>query len=186
MPLLGSVRSRITLATTVVFAVALALAAGLLLYLSRRTLVDDVRDSLTADLTTARAQLNRGVATELSLLQLGQAVDPLDVTTRLASEECAPILVGEYGGRPRPLAEFFYLDGLSDDAAARYEACILESDPFSEAVAVCEAGAIEALGNPVLSFGEARSLIASRSSTGRWRRVSPTRCRWTCASRRPR
>lgn len=166
MPLLGSVRSRITLATTVVFAVALALAAGLLLYLSRRTLVDDVRDSLTADLTTARAQLNRGVATELSLLQLGQAVDPLDVTTRLASEECAPILVGEYGDRPRPLAEFFYLDGLSDDAAARYEACILESDPFSEAVAVCEAGAIEALGNPVLSFGEARSLIASPEFDG--------------------
>jgi len=166
MPLLGSVRSRITLATTVVFAVALALAAGLLLYLSRRTLVDDVRDSLTADLTTAREQLNRGVATELSLLQLGQAVDPLEVTTRLASEECAPILAGEYGDRPRPLSEFFYLDGLSEDAAARYEACILETDPFSEAVAVCEAGAIETLGNPVLSFADARAMIGSEEFDG--------------------
>ncbi len=158
---LGSLRSRITVVATLVVGIALTLAAILLLSLSRSALLDDVRQSLADDLTTAQEQLNRGVATELSLLQLGQAVDPLEVTTQLASIECAPILAEAYGSSIRPLSEFYYFEGVSPLVAVTYSDCIEETDPYYEAVADCETVAIDSLGDPEVTFREAEELIAS-------------------------
>ncbi len=159
--LFGTLRSRITVVTTLVVAAALTLAAILLLFLSRSALIDDVRDTLTDDLTTAQEQLNRGVATELSLLQLGQAVDPLDVSTQLASIECGPILAEAFGNTPRPLSEFFYIEGISPLVAVTYQDCIEATDPYFEAVTACEAAAIDVLGNPTVTYSVAEDIILS-------------------------
>jgi signal transduction histidine kinase len=158
---LGSVRSRITVVTTLVVAGALTLAAVLLLGLSRSTLVDDVRKTLTQDLLAAREQLNRGVITELSLLELGQAVDPVEVSTELANLECAPPLGEAYGTVPRSLSEFYQREGISPLIAAEYEDCIEQTNPYTESVARCEISTIKSLGDPVLTFEEAQELLSS-------------------------
>ncbi len=163
-PRFRSVRSRVTTITTVVVGTALALAGAGLLTLSRRSLVDDVRGVLGDNLSGARDVLNTSVVTELTLLRLGQEVEPEAALDTEVPEECRPVLVEAYGRVVRPFSTYQQLGDLGPDASAAFEACAAASDPFRvSAIEVCESEAVAALGNPDVSYAEYLRLLGSES-----------------------
>jgi signal transduction histidine kinase len=163
-PRFRSVRSRVTTITTIVVGAALALAGVGLLNVSRRSLVDDVRGVLGDNLSGARDLLNASVVTELTLLSLGQEVEPESALSTGVPAECLPVLVAEYGPAVRPFSTYQELGDLAPDAAAAYEACAAARDPYRvSAIDVCEAEAVAALGNPDVTFTEYRLLLSSES-----------------------
>ncbi|MBW2257926.1 MAG: HAMP domain-containing protein, partial [Deltaproteobacteria bacterium] len=161
MPIFRTVRSRVTAATTLIVAVAM-LGAGIgVLVLTRRALVSDVRGALTDNLAEAREDLNRGVVTELGLLSLGASVDTFAVTTRLVNQACSPILAGAYGAEPRAFADFLDLRGIDAPTFIAYDDCVSRTDPYFESSAHCEQVAIDALGNPEVTFAEFQVMAGS-------------------------
>jgi signal transduction histidine kinase len=160
LPFLRSVRARITVVTTLTVALVLAVAAAGLLRVSRRSLVQDVRGTLTENLLEAQRALNRGVVTELSLLALGLAVDPIDATTDIVDEQCAPILAEAYGERRRPFEVYYYFERIPADTFFEYDDCVTESDPFYEAIEVCDTEAIAVMGDRRVTFAEFQDLVS--------------------------
>lgn len=161
MALFRSVRARVTVAATLLVAIALTVAAVGLLTAARQSLVDDVRGTLTENLAEAQTALNRGVITELTLLSLGLTVDPLAATTQIVDEQCAPILAAAYGDEVRAFETYYFFEDLSDDAFFEYDDCVVAKDPFFDSVFECDEIAIEAIGNPQLTFTEFQEAIDS-------------------------
>lgn len=166
MPLFRSVRSRITLITTVVVGAALVAGGLALLLITRRALISDIRVTLTDNLIDARGELDRGVATELALLSLGVAVDPFSVTSQMIDRNCAPVLGAAYGTGERPFRDFYYLEGIDDTAVLRYETCTQRTNPLFSSTERCEAAAIAAVGNPVVTFDEFEEIASSDEFRG--------------------
>ena len=161
MPLFRSVRSRITVITTLVVGAAL-IAGGLgLLAITRRALISDVRVTLTNNLVDARAELDRGVATELALLSLGVAVDPFSVTSQMIDRTCAPLLAEAYGDEESTFAHFYYLRGIRNAVVLNYEACTQRNNPLFASTEQCEREAISAVGNPTVNFDEYEEIASS-------------------------
>ena len=96
---------------------------------------------------------------ELTLLALGQAVDPLDATTEIVDRVCSPILADAYGDRELTFSDFYFFEGISDDVFFAYDDCVVANDPFFDAVAGCDESAIEAIGNPTLTFAQFSELL---------------------------
>jgi signal transduction histidine kinase len=166
MPLFRSVRSRITLVTTLVVGAAL-IAGGLgLLAITRRALIDDVRVTLTNNLDDARAELDRGVATELALLSLGVAVDPFSVTSQMIDRTCAPLLAEAYGSEEHSFSHFYYLRGIRNAVVLDYEACTQRNNPLFSSTEQCEREAIAAVGNPTVGFADYAELASSDEFRG--------------------
>jgi signal transduction histidine kinase len=161
MPLFRSVRSRITMVTTLIVAATLMVAGVGLLVFTRRALVSDVRRALTANLVEAQQELNNGVVAELGLLSLGVTVDPFEITGDIVEGTCSPILAEAYGSRNRQMNEFLTLGSLDEDTIAAYEACIAQSDPMVQSVGHCEQVAVDAVGDPYVTFEEFRAIVAS-------------------------
>jgi signal transduction histidine kinase len=163
-PRFRSVRSRVTTITTIVVGGSLALAGVGLLTVSRRSLVDDVRGVLGDNLSGARDVLNASVVTELTLLRLGQDVEPEAALATDIPQECLPVLVEAYGRVVRPFSVYQQFGDLDAEAAAAFDACAASSDPFYvSAIDVCQAEAVAALGDPEVSFAEYRRLLESQS-----------------------
>lgn len=161
MPLFRSVRSRITVVTTLVVGAAL-IAGGLgLVAITRRALIGDVRVTLTNNLADVRAELDRGVATELALLSLGVAVDPFSVTSQMIDRTCAPLLAEAYGSAEHAFSHFYYLRGIRNAVVLNYEACTQRNNPLFTSTEQCEREAIVAVGNPTVSFAEYEELASS-------------------------
>ena len=103
MPLFRSVRSRLTVVTTLIVGAALVAGGVGLLLITRNALISDVRVTLTRSLVDARRELDRGVVTELALLSLGVAVDPFEVTAETLDRTCSPVLAAGLRGAAAPL-----------------------------------------------------------------------------------
>lgn len=161
MPLFRSVRSRLTVATTLIVGAALVAGGAGLLVITRRALISDVRDTLTRSLVDARQELDRGVVTELALLSLGVAVDPFEVTAQTLNRTCAPVLGMAYGERPRRFSDFFYRRGIDEGVILAYETCTRRASPLFSATGQCERAAIDAIGNPVVTFAQFEEITAS-------------------------
>jgi signal transduction histidine kinase len=161
MPLLRSVRSRLTVATTLIVGAALVAGGVGMLLITRRALVSDVRDTLTRSLVDARRELDRGVVTQLALLSLGVAVDPFEVTSQTLDRTCASVLSLAYGERPRRFSEFFYREGIDESVILSYEACTRRASPLSTATGQCESSAIAAIGDPMVTFSQFEDISAS-------------------------
>ena len=146
MPLFRSVRSRLTVATTLIVGAALIAGGVGLLVITRRALISDVRVTLTRSLVDARRELDRGVVAELALLSLGVTVDPFEVTTQALDRTCSPLLAAAYGERPRRFSDFFYRDGIDERTILTYEACTRRSSPLYSATGQCEESAIATIG----------------------------------------
>ena len=161
--ILKTVRSRITVVATLV--VALTLVAGVvgLIAFSRVALISDVRTSLTDNLSEARTALDRGVVTELGLLQLGQAIDPFEATTRIADQACASILAEAYGDDLRPAETYYYFEDVADEVFFAYDDCVFENDPFYESVSACETEALDAWGTEPVTFAEFQEILDSEA-----------------------
>ncbi len=157
----GSVRTRITVVATLVVAAALIVGGTLLITLGRQALIDDVRETLTANLTETKEALDRGVITELGLLQLGVATDPFEATTRIADQICAPILEDAYGDQRLPVESFYYFEGISDATYFSYDQCVFDNDPYFEAVAGCEEVALERHAGREVTFAEFQEILHS-------------------------
>ncbi|MBP1632831.1 MAG: Signal transduction histidine kinase, partial [Acidobacteria bacterium] len=161
MPLFRSVRSRITVVTTLLVGAALVAGGVGLLLITRRALVSDVRDTLTRNLVDTRRELDRGVVTELALLSLGVAVDPFAVTSQMIDRTCAPLLADAYGTGERAFADFYYLEGIGDAAVLAYETCTQRTNPLFSSTERCERAAISSVGNPSVTFDEYEELASS-------------------------
>jgi signal transduction histidine kinase len=161
MPVFRSVRSRITVVTTLIVGAALVAGGVGLLLVTRRALISDVRVTLTRNLIDARRELDRGVVTELALLSLGVAIDPFEVTSQMVDRTCAPVLATFYGSEPRSFSDFYYLSGIDDAAILAYEACTRRNDPLSSSTGHCEQVAISTIGNPVVTFSEFEEMASS-------------------------
>ena len=161
MPLFRSVRSRITVVTTLLVGAALVAGGVGLLVITRRALVNDVRDTLTRHLVDARRELDRGVVTELALLSLGVAVDPFAVTSQMIDRNCAPLLADAYGTGERRFADFYYLSGIGDATVLAYETCTQRTNPLFSSTERCERAAISSVGNPLLTFDEYEEIASS-------------------------
>jgi signal transduction histidine kinase len=161
MAIFRSVRSRITLVTTLIVGGALVAGGVGLLLITRHALINDVRMTLTSNLIDARSELDRGVVTELALLSLGVAIDPLEVTSQMIDRDCTPVLAGSYGTEPRRFADFFYLTGIADSDVLAYESCTRSHHPLYAATGQCEQVAIATIGNPVVTFSEFEELASS-------------------------
>ena len=161
MPLFRSVRSRITVVTTLLVGAALVAAGVGLLLITRRALISDVRDTLTRNLVDTRRELDRGVVTELALLSLGVAVDPFAVTSQMIDRTCAPLLADAYGTGERAFADFYYLEGIGDAAVLAYENCTQRTNPLFSSTARCEQKAIASVGNPRVTFDEYEEIASS-------------------------
>ena len=161
MPLFRSVRSRITVVTTLLVGAALVAAGVGLLLITRRALISDVRDTLTRNLVDTRRELDRGVVTELALLSLGVAVDPFAVTSQMIDRTCAPLLADAYGTGERAFADFYYLEGIGDASVLAYENCTQRTNPLFSSTEGCEQEAITSVGNPVVTFDEYEEIASS-------------------------
>ncbi|MBM3695256.1 MAG: HAMP domain-containing protein [Actinobacteria bacterium] len=161
MPLFRSVRSRLTVATTLIVGAALVAGGAGLLFITRRALISDVRDTLTRSLVDARRELDRGVVAELALLSLGVAVDPFKVTGQTLDRNCASMLALAYGERPRRFSDFFYRTGIDESYLVAYDACTRRSSPLYTATGQCEEAAIAAIGDPVVSFSQFEEIATS-------------------------
>lgn len=161
MPLFRSVRSRLTVATTLIVGAALVAGGVGLLLITRRALISDVRDTLTRSLVDARRELDRGVVTELALLSLGVAVDPFEVTAQTLDRTCSPVLSLAYGERPRRFSDFFYRNGVDERVIVAYETCTRRASPLFSATGQCEQTAIGAIGNPVVTYSQFEEIAAS-------------------------
>jgi len=161
MPLFRSVRSRITVVTTLLVGAALVAAGVGLLLITRRALISDVRETLTRNLVDTRRELDRGVVTELALLSLGVAVDPFSVTSQMIDRTCAPLLADAYGTGERAFADFYYLEGIGDAAVLSYETCTQRTNPLFSSTERCEQEAISSVGNPVVTFDEYEEIASS-------------------------
>ncbi len=163
MALFRSVRSRITLVTTIIVAATLMAAGMGLLVFTRRALVSDVRRALTANLVEAQQELNNGVVTELGLLSLGVTVDPFEISGDIVEGTCSPILAEAYGNSRRQMDGFFALAALDEETVAAYEACIAASDPMVQSIGHCEQVAVDAVGNPYVTYEGFRDVVASEA-----------------------
>ncbi len=161
MPLFRSVRSRITVVTTLLVGAALVAAGVGLLLITRRALISDVRDTLTRNLVDTRRELDRGVVTELALLSLGVAVDPFAVTSQMIDRTCAPLLADAYGTGERAFADFYYLEGIGDASVLAYENCTQRTNPLFSSTESCEQEAIASVGNPLVTFDEYEEIASS-------------------------
>jgi|GEM_PF-604584 len=161
MALFRSVRSRLTVATTLIVGAALVAGGVGLLVITRRALIDDVRDTLTRSLADARSELDRGVVAELALLSLGVAVDPFEVTAETLDRTCSPVLAMAYGERPRRFSDFFYRDAIDEAVILAYETCTRRASPLYSATGQCERKAIDAIGDPVVTFSEFEEIASS-------------------------
>ncbi len=161
MPLFRSVRSRITVITTLLVGAALVAGGVGLLLITRRALISDVRVTLTRNLIDARRELDRGVATELALLSLGVAVDPFAVTSQMIDRTCAPLLADAYGSEERRFSDFYYLSGIDDAAVLAYETCTQRTNPLFSSTERCERVAISSVGNPLVSFAGYAEMASS-------------------------
>ncbi len=161
MPLFRSVRSRLTVFTTLIVGAALV-AGGLgLLLVTRNALIHDVRVTLTRSLVDARRELDRGVVTQLALLSLGVAVDPFEVTAETLNRTCSPVLSVAYGERPRRFSDFYYHNGIDETVVLAYESCTRRTSPLYSTTGQCEQGAIAAIGNPVVKFSQFEEIASS-------------------------
>lgn len=158
---LRTVRGRLTIATALVVGFVTIVASLSLYTVARRSLVGDVRDTLTENLTEARDILNRGVTTELNLLALGVATDPLEQSGLIIEQRCAGVLADAYGDERQTFEDFYLLVGVDDTTYLRYDDCLFETDPFYEATSVCAGLAIEEIGNPTVTFSEFQEMYAS-------------------------
>ncbi|MFH1331019.1 MAG: ATP-binding protein [Actinomycetota bacterium] len=156
-----SVRSRLTVVTTLIVGAALVAGGVGLLLITRRALISDVRDTLTRSLVDTRRELDRGVVTELALLSLGVAVDPFEVTAQTLDRTCSPVLSMAYGQRPRRFSDFFYRSGVDEGVILAYETCTRRASPLFSATGQCEQTAIGAIGNPVVTFSQFEEIAAS-------------------------
>jgi len=161
MPLFRSVRSRLTVATTLIVGAGLVAGGVGLLLVTRRALISDVRVTLTRSLVDARGELDRGVVTELALLSLGVAVDPFEVTAETLDRTCSPVLSLAYGERPRRFSDFYYRNGLNEGVILAYESCTRRANPLFSATGQCEQTAISAIGNPVITFSQFEEIASS-------------------------
>jgi signal transduction histidine kinase len=161
MPLFRSVRSRITVVTTVLVGVALIVGGVALLLITRRALISDVRVTLTGSLVDVRRELDRGVATELALLSLGVAVDPFAVTSQMIDRNCAPLLADAYGSQERSFSDFYYRRGIRNAAVLAYETCTQRTNPLFSSTKRCERVAINSVGNPVVTFDAYEEIASS-------------------------
>lgn len=155
-----TVRGRLTLWTTLVVALVAVVAAAALYGQSRRALVSDVRTTLTDNLDGAREVLDRSVATELNLLALGVATDPLDQSARIAEEQCSEILAASYGNSVHSFEEFYFLLWIDDVTYFAYEDCLRAADPSFAAAVGCDQVALLSIGNPRVTFDEYLDLLA--------------------------
>lgn len=162
-PRFRSVRSRVTTITTLLVGAALAIAGVGMLTISRRSLVDDVRDALAGNVIGARDLLNESVVTDITLLQVGQEIDPGAVSVDPVHEACSPILSESYGRVLRPFSTYMAVADLDPAAGAEYSACVAEHDAGRRTVEVCAAEAVAALGDPEVTFIEFRRLLESQS-----------------------
>jgi signal transduction histidine kinase len=161
MPLFRSVRSRLTVFTTLIVGAALVAGGVGLLLLTRNALISDVRVTLTRSLVDARRELDRGVVTQLALLSLGVAVDPFEVTAETLDRTCSPVLSLAYGQRPRRFSDFYYRNGIDEGAILAYGECTRRSSPLYSATGQCEQDAIAAIGNPVVTFSQFEEIASS-------------------------
>lgn len=157
---LRSVRMRVTAVATIVVALVLSGASTWLVFASRQSLVRDVRTALTDNLAAAQRAFNTAAVTELSLVSLSIALDPTQAAVRIASEGCAGILQDEYGDQVLPFDRFYYVDRIPDTVLFNYLNCVNAADPVYSATTRCEQAAIEAVGNPRVTFDEYRELLA--------------------------
>ncbi len=161
MPLFRSVRSRLTVFTTLIVGAALVVGGLGLLLLTRNSLISDVRVTLTRSLVDARRELDRGVVTQLALLSLGVAVDPLEVTAGTLERTCSPVLSVAYGERPRRFSDFYYRNGIDESVILAYESCTRRTSPLYSATGQCEQNAIAAIGNPVVDYSQFEEIATS-------------------------
>jgi signal transduction histidine kinase len=155
-----SVRMRVTAAATLAVAITLCGASVWLVLASRQSLVRDVRSTLTENLVAAQQAFNSAVLTELRLVSLGVALDPTEATFRLAPESCAQILSAEYGDRVLRFDRFFTVDRVPNIVLFSYLDCIHASDPVYSTTSLCQDNAIEAIGNPQVTYEEYRTIVA--------------------------
>ncbi|MCU0280771.1 MAG: ATP-binding protein [Acidimicrobiia bacterium] len=161
MPLFRSVRSRLTVVTTLIVGASLVAGGVGLLLITRNALISDVRVTLTRSLVDARRELDRGVVTELALLSLGVAVDPFEVTAETLNRTCSPVLAAAYGERPRRFSDFYYRSGVSESVILAYESCTRRTSPLFSATGQCEQTAIAAIGNPVVDYSRFEEIAGS-------------------------
>ena len=162
-PTFRSVRSRVTTITTLLVGVALAVAGVGMLTISRRSLVDDVRGALAGNVAGARDLLNESVATDITLLQLGQEIDPAEITLDPVEEACSSILTEAYGRVIRPFSTYLEVGDLDPVATAAYEECVAGRSMEVRTVEVCRDEAVAALGDPEVTFAEFGRLLESQS-----------------------
>jgi len=158
-----AVRTRVVTVTVVIVAITLSAFAIGLLTLARTALVRDIRGALTDNLVEAQKVLDRGVVTELNLLALGQAVDPLEATDELVDRRCSEVLGAAYGEVRRPLETYYRLEGIGDSVVREYSECVVQLDPYYESVAICEATYLAEFGAAQLTFAEYSEVVNSDS-----------------------
>jgi signal transduction histidine kinase len=154
-----SVRMRVTAVSTVVVALVLSGASVWLVLASRQSLVRDVRTTLTDNLSAAQEAFNKAAVTELGLLSLGIALDPEHASVRMVDDSCSGILEDAYGDRVMRFYRFYYTDRISSDVLFEYLDCVDSSNPVYSATTACEDAAIEAVGNPRVTYEEFRSIV---------------------------
>jgi len=160
MRLFRSVRMRITVVATLVVALGLSAASVWLVLASRQSLVRDVRTALTDNLAVAQEAFNKAAVTELSLASLSVALDPTQAAVRIASDSCAGILQAEYGDRVLRFDRFYYVDRVPDTVLFDYLDCVNTGNPVYSATTRCEQAAIEAIGNPRVTYEDYRTLLS--------------------------